>query len=519
MKNTKTRIAGAIAFAACMSSSAFGADAGAPDPAFGNAGHAIVAFDVADDLYDYPSRVLAGPGGVTYVVGQATVIDPVIGWTQALAIARFNHDGTPDMTFGTQGKVVHDDPSLPTIGVHDAAVQPDGKLVVAGILGGGNAGRMVACRFNVDGTFDASFSDHAIKGCASYGDEFISSVALGVALRADGGVLLAGDYLNQAAVVAFTSSGRRDKGFGVGGVLVLADGMLADIASYPGNRMVVGGMRMDLPEGPQSMIARFDAKTGALDATFAGDGVADLELNVAGDVGGSVDNLAIAGDASIYFSGTRWGADPSAVTKTLGKLAGSGTYQNAFSGNGVITYPCISGWNDCTSVTDIVGLPNGTATAAIYTLGGAQSGARMERFKADGSLDPAYGMGGVVPLDCGLGADNAFGATIAVQGARMLSAAGVLAKDDMDFCASRFDHGIQGQGFFVKPQAPQNGKFVPSGSVAVQHSNVAKFTLVPNPGYKLAKVVGCNGLLQGNVYTTDAVTGNCVVSAKFVKSP
>jgi uncharacterized delta-60 repeat protein len=106
-----------------------------------------------------------------------------------LAIARLNPDGTPDPTFGAQGRVTTDFPGLAAV-ASSAVVQPDGKIVVAGgafplftFLG-----NIEIVRYNPDGSLDTSFgSDGIVTTVFPHG-----SYAFAVALQPDGKIVAAG---------------------------------------------------------------------------------------------------------------------------------------------------------------------------------------------------------------------------------------------------------------------------------------------------------------------------------------
>ena len=69
--------------------------------------------------------------------------------------------------------------------------------------------------------------------------------------------------------------------------------------------------------------------------------------------------------------------------------------------------------------------------------------------------------------------------------------------------------------YTVTPSAGTGGTISPSGAQTVNHGGTTSFTVSPSPGYTIASVTGCNGNLNGNTYTTAAVTGTCAVSASF----
>ena len=52
-------------------------------------------------------------------------------------------------------------------------------------------------------------------------------------------------------------------------------------------------------------------------------------------------------------------------------------------------------------------------------------------------------------------------------------------------------------------------------SQAIDHSNTATFTVMPESGYRIATLSGCGGSLDGNTYTTGSITEACTVEASF----
>ncbi|KZN66060.1 hypothetical protein N473_10855 [Pseudoalteromonas luteoviolacea CPMOR-1] len=67
---------------------------------------------------------------------------------------------------------------------------------------------------------------------------------------------------------------------------------------------------------------------------------------------------------------------------------------------------------------------------------------------------------------------------------------------------------------------PVSTAISPGGSISPQiesvaHGSTTKFTLAADEGYSIVSVVGCEGTLNGNVFTTSAVTSVCEVTANF----
>jgi uncharacterized delta-60 repeat protein len=109
------------------------------------------------------------------------------GSNPKFALARYNQVGALDTTFGGDGKVTTDF----TAGYDEAwdvALQPDGKIVAGGDTAG-LGGRFAIARYDTSGALDTTFSGdgEAVTNFTRH-DDF----AYGLALQADGNVLLAG---------------------------------------------------------------------------------------------------------------------------------------------------------------------------------------------------------------------------------------------------------------------------------------------------------------------------------------
>jgi hypothetical protein len=65
-----------------------------------------------------------------------------------------------------------------------------------------------------------------------------------------------------------------------------------------------------------------------------------------------------------------------------------------------------------------------------------------------------------------------------------------------------------------------SGTIAPSTPQTVDDGDTTSFTLTPASGFEIANVGGtCGGSLEGNVFTTNAITANCTVIANFVANP
>ena len=172
----------------------------------------------------------------------------VAGYAGGFAIARYNSDGTLDSSFATGGVVVLETNSQ----ANDVSIQPDGKIVAAGGIGGSSStSGFYLARVNADGLLDQSFGSSGTV-ITLFG-EFTDPVANGVALQSDGKIVAAGFSRNNGyrdfAVVRYDVDGSLDTTFGTDGRILTATGTGEDdgraIAIQPDGRIVVAGYTVD----------------------------------------------------------------------------------------------------------------------------------------------------------------------------------------------------------------------------------------------------------------------------------
>ncbi|MBA3833129.1 MAG: delta-60 repeat domain-containing protein [Chthoniobacterales bacterium] len=198
-------------------------------------------------------------------------------------IGRLNPDGTLDLDF---------DPGA-NKPVRDLAVQPDGKIVVAGdftTLGGGGTGTIAhkrLGRLNADGTLDASFNPIA------------NLPVRAVAAQADGKILVAGDFTTLRSGGGTTvrnhlgrlnPDGTLDTSFNPG-----ANGLVEELALQANGRILVAGDFTTLGGGGTGTTVR--NKLGRLNA----DGTLDTSFDPGANL--AVLALAIEADGKIFAGG------------------------------------------------------------------------------------------------------------------------------------------------------------------------------------------------------------------------
>ena len=173
------------------------------------------------------------------------------------ALIRYNTDGTVDTTFSGDGIVVT------AVGggvdaIRAMALQPDGKIVVAGE----SSGDFVVARYNTDGTLDASFGGGGIVVTAMAGSNTLHALAI----QPDGKVVVAGVSGGRFALARYSAAGVLDPAFGLGGVVDGGPGQANAIALLAGGKIVVGGF-VSGGSNRDFALLRFGA-TGAPDLSF-----------------------------------------------------------------------------------------------------------------------------------------------------------------------------------------------------------------------------------------------------------
>ncbi|MGX5203041.1 thiol-activated cytolysin family protein [Aliikangiella sp. IMCC44632] len=84
-------------------------------------------------------------------------------------------------------------------------------------------------------------------------------------------------------------------------------------------------------------------------------------------------------------------------------------------------------------------------------------------------------------------------------------------------CGGGGGGGKESESFTVTATASQGGTISPT-SITVASGSTETFTLTPEQNFSIESVTGCSGTLNGNSYTTGAISSNCVVSASFTPS-
>ncbi len=174
---------------------------------------------------------------------------------------------------------------------HAVAVQPDGKIVVAGFAvdAAGINGDFALARYNANGTLDTSFGTNGLV-TTDLGTQ--SDDARALAVQPDGRIIVAGSAGEDIGLARYMPDGKLDTGFGSGGSTVTdlgSDEVAAGVALTPGGEIVIAGYTLGPKLNRDFLLARYRAD-GILDSAFGDHGIVKTDLGSGDDF---AENVAV----------------------------------------------------------------------------------------------------------------------------------------------------------------------------------------------------------------------------------
>ncbi len=424
MKNFNLLMVFAICLSFISANSSYAAQAGSLDNSFSSDGKVLTQFG---SYFDVASAVIIQSNGKIVVAGSSA---KDVNFNFAIAVARYNADGTLDNSFSGDGKVTT---SISQSEEGKAlAIQSDGKILVAGSTYNGNKTNFFLVRYNSDGTLDATFNNTGtVSTSLSSGIDNIN----GIVIQADGKIVVAGMVDGRDFVVArynsdgtldntFNGQGWIETDFSNGGDEAFAVELQSDGKILASGRAFIGG-------GSNLAIARYNAD-GTLDNTFSSNGKADTYVGVTESEAYS---MALQADGKIILAG--FGNILGYNDMALVRYNSDGTLDLGFSGDGKLNIGIGSEDDDATCVkvqTDGKILVGGyTTTTSGYAFA-------LVRLNADGTTDNTFGAGGKVTTNVGGSVDdNAFGMALQSDGKVVLVGYGADANDNYGFAVARYN--------------------------------------------------------------------------------
>lgn len=257
------------------------------DPTFGEGGMVTTDFG---ESYDWGYALALQPDGAI-VVGGVSDRDG----SRNLALARYLPNGALDASFGQDGLATEERRPLSTDIVRALAVQPDGRIVVAGVSFDDTAsvdphGDFIVARYLPDGSPDPTFG---VGGVVTTGfSEGSYDDAYALVLQRDRRILVAGYSTSgggpgvlfgadNLALARYTPEGLPDMSFGRQGQVTYDAGSLDEeirsVALTPEGWIAAAGF-VNGEKGGDMLLARFNPQ-GVLDPAFGRDGVTVTDLS------------------------------------------------------------------------------------------------------------------------------------------------------------------------------------------------------------------------------------------------
>ncbi len=320
---------------------------GSLDSSFGDGGQAVITIN--DLLPNITSTsgwvsVSAQPDGKITAVGGVFYRNTAqnILFDDDIVVARFLADGTPDESFGSHGRVVTELGQSET--TSSVAVQPDGKIVVAGSQTkadiNNNSGNILLVHYNTDGSLDREFGG---------GDGFITYSPANRAVTAAGALLI-----------------------------------------QPDGKIVVGGVQISSP--PESFLLIRYLPDGTLDASFGKEGVVKATFPSQYE-GTQIKSLALDDKGRIVAAGVVGTGEGVEVLRYLP----DGADDNSFNQNGQLRLSFNGISYSQVNVSAVLPQPGGKLVVSSFVTSSLSSPALtpvLTGLNEDGSADLSFGVAG-----------------------------------------------------------------------------------------------------------------------------
>jgi len=421
-----------VALVAVQAAAPAQAASGDLDAAFGVGGLQTTDFGGNDKAFG----ALSQPDGRLVVVGR-TYAGPGSGLS--FAVARYRADGTLDPTFSGDGKQTTD---FAGDGIaHGVALQGDGKIVVVGDANGGGTFDFALARYNPDGSLDLSFSGDGRQLTDLSGGTDSAAAAV---IQPDRKIVVAGRAGDDFGVARYNPDGSLDPSFGIGGLQRTHLGVTgydsdyaAAVALQPDGKIVVAGTTDPLPPcdfsidtctdpPPDFALVRYNTD-GSLDGSFSGDGKQATDFGSEEEAFG----VALQPDGKIDAVGRS-----SSSEFALARYAPDGALDSSFSDDGKQT----TAFRNAGPAAAVAVQSDGKMLVA-----GGQGDFALARYAIDGSLDPTLSADGKQTTDFG-GSDDASSVVLQSDG-NIVVAGTTFRGAGEDFALVRYQGGSSTTGW------------------------------------------------------------------------
>ncbi|HMN91531.1 MAG TPA: T9SS type A sorting domain-containing protein [Saprospiraceae bacterium] len=396
------------------------------DPSFGNNGRVITRFGEADALI---YAMQTQPNGKIVVGGDYYDND-----VDAFIVARYNENGTLDSSFGTNGYTLTS--FLEVAECFSIALQPDGKIVAAGLAYSNFEEGIAVARYHENGSLDMNFG---LNGTAIIDIGKSIDIRQCVIQPEDGKIVIAGSFTDNdekrgILLIRLLADGALDESFGTEGIVEYYNAEGFDMFSnslllQPDGKIVVGGVITDNLSFFNLAMVRL-LPNGARDNSFGNFGVVNTLLPSI--FIGLIRRIALQPDGKIVAVGE--GISLEGLCFLAARFSAAGVLDDTFGDDGeaLVFVPFESSCSDVTLQAD-----GKIIVTGFYSEDLDNVSFMLVRLTADGLIDDSFGEEGIVitPFEEPAGA---FASAIQPDG--KILAGGALVEDDfyLRFAMARY---------------------------------------------------------------------------------
>ncbi len=325
------------------------------------------------------------PDGKIVVAG-----DVRYGDYTACGVTRYNPNGSLDTTFDYDGKAFLVITRETLFYCRDMVIQTDGKIVIAGNTYSVNDNDFVVVRLNADGSPDTSFDGDG-KAITPIGNSY--DTAYTVALQSDGKIIVGGTAFNSTAadfaLARYNPDGSLDNSFDNDGKVITSIGSsydgIYDLAIQTDGKIVAVGFS---DNNDNNVIVRYNAN-GSLDTTFNSG-----NSTIPAGTSESAISVIIQPDGKIVTTGSLYNGTNTDIE--VARYNADGSPDNSFNGNGKVITPIYSSFDDG---NNIVLLPDGKIlVGGRANTSVSNSDLALVRYNSNGSLDNSFNGNGKLTL-------------------------------------------------------------------------------------------------------------------------
>lgn len=471
------------------------------DPTFGTGG--ITRTDFAGNI-DEANAIAIQPNGQIIAAGSSFSNAKTV---EDFIVARYNANGSLDKRFAKNGKITTDF-FRNVDSISAVAIQPDGRIVVAGFaqLGGkGGTPRVFAlARYRSDGSPDTSFGNNGAL-TTSFGGSFAAVSAIMV--QPDGKIVVAGtvDFNPDLpgsgldfALARYNSSGTLDGSFGKGGKVVFDffgsfDQANGAVLQPDGKIIVVGSASYDSANRDIGFaLARFNTD-GSTDFGF---GTGGKQITDFFGAGAKANGVVLQPDGKFVVAGTASDSAtrPVATDIALARYNADGSLDSAFGTGGETAIPFPDSATEQGNALALTTDGKIVVAGAAFKTFATPPDFALVRFNADGSLDSR------TTTDVAGGTDEV--KAVAIQADGKVVAAGRSFRSDFDLTLARYKNEV------VIPTTDTTPPTAPTGLTATFNSTTNTIDLswtaaTDNVGVTAYQIFRDGGLIP----TTTPVNG------------